>query len=354
MSFLLGYLISNGNIIFTLLTGVAIYILLFFTIEFFYFYGCISVWDEQERVDSSYQWFDVYLDSNGKNKTADLTEGYFKDDKWNITPEKALKQKYDKFYEILDLKPGMKVLDIGCGYGQWMMYLREKGVDSVGLTLANVHVEEGKKNGLDIRLQDGRTMSSNEYGEKFDAVTLLGSLEHFAKCYYSDEDRNKVYRVIMEKSRKALNPNSQCQRIMTTTLNVDNDKWSVSDYMKAYILERFYSGRYPVIGELDRAKGPHLKRIYLSDQTEDYRWMSIINPDHFGNFYINRWTIKRIIYSLYMFFTDPFSVHKWLYHNQRIWMWHLGGTMQYPDRHRYAPCRLKWEAFEALKKQNNI
>jgi cyclopropane fatty-acyl-phospholipid synthase-like methyltransferase len=342
-SFLIALLLVPNNIILTLALAIALYIIFFVILEILYFKLKLNIWNEQERVASSYKWFDIYLDTNGKNNKGDLTEGYFANNNWNISPELALKQKYDKFFEILGLQPGMKVLDIGCGYGQWMSYLKSRQVSSVGLTLAQVHVDEGIKRNLDIRLQDGRTMT---FKAEFDAVTLLGSLEHFAKIYQTPSERLEVYKSIMRKSKLALNPASTCGKIMTTTLNVDTSNWKIKDFIKGYILERFYSGRYPVPGELNTAAASaNLRRTYYSDQTEDYRWMSIINQNHFGNFTINHWTLNRIFYAFAMFLTDPFAVHKWVYHNHKIWMWHLGGQSQTPDRNRESPCRLKWECF---------
>ena len=303
----------------------------------------ISLWNEQERVDSCYQWLDVYLSEKGKNKLGDLTEGYFANDRWDVSPDVALKQKYDKFYEILNLAPGMRVLDIGCGYGQWMSYLKSRGVSSVGFTLAQNHVDEGKERGLDIRLQDGRSMPA-EYMSAFDAVTLLGSLEHFAKMHWSKEKRLRVYASVLNSARRALNAKSESRRIMTTTINVV-DIYKPSDLAMGYLLERFYSGRYPEIDELYSQRSEHLERVHNSDQSEDYRYMSIINPDHFGNFKIE-WTLRKVLFVPFMFMTDPFAIHKWLYHNLGVWMWQFGGASPIPSRSRKSPCRLKWEAFE--------
>ena len=325
--------------------AVAFFLLGFLMLEILYFGGKVGIWNEQERVQSSYQWFDVYLDEKGKDKTADLTEGYFIGNEWNVSPEQAVRQKFDKLFEILRLKPGMTVLDIGCGYGQWMSYLKERGVASVGFTLTDVQVEEGKRKGLDIRLQDGRTFSEKYYGQ-FDAVTLLGSLEHFAKCSFTDQYRHSIYKLVMKKAKAALKPESESRMIMTTTINGNSSTFGIVDYLKTYFLERFFSGRYPLIGELNEAAEANgMSRVHNSDQTEDYRWMSIINPDHFGNFKIKEWTPKRIFHALNMVLTDPFAVHKWLYHVMGVWMWHLGGVSNEFDRTRHSPYRLKWEGF---------
>jgi hypothetical protein len=67
----------------------------------------------------------------------------------------------------------------------------------------------------------------------------------------------------------------------------------------------------------------------------------IINPEHFG--FKIKWTLKKLY--LYLFLTDPFAIHKWIYHNY-VWMWQFGGNSEYRMNMNYAPCHLKWEAFK--------
>jgi len=345
ISFLCSLLIINKLNIKTILLAILIYIFLFGIFEFIYFNFGINIWNEEERVDATYQWFDVYLSNSGKDNTADLTEGYFKDDKWDISPDLAIKQKYDKFYELLNLKPGMTVIDIGCGYCQWIKYLKNKGINSIGLTLSQNQVDYGKLNGFDVHLIDARHIPSTYHG-MFDAVTYLGSLEHFPKCYFSDKERKLIYKNVLEKARLLLKQNSKSGSILTTTINISNSyHWTNKDYLYAYILERCYSGRYPIEGEIDSQKGEKLIRNWNSDQSEDYRLMSFINPDHFGYFKI-KWNIRKIIFIPYMFLTDPFTIHKWLYHNFDVWLWQFGSKSHIPYRNRYSPCRLKWEVFK--------
>ena len=344
LSIIIAYFISPKKTYIAPLS-LGVYLALFVLFELSYFYGCgLTVWNENERVDSSYQWFDVYLDTGGK-KTADLTEAYFKDS-WLISPIIAMQDKYAAFFDELALKPGMHVLDVGCGYCQWIQYLKERGVSSVGLTISKDHVSYGISKGLDVRLQDICTLTK-EYYDQFDAVTMLGSLEHFSKCYMSTPKRLAIYKNVFERAKKAIKLNSSSKRILFTMLHTYDHKWSFSDNIKLYILERHYSGRYPIEGEINSQKGQNVSLIHYSDKTEDYRWISMICPDHFGYFNIH-WDLRKICYVPFMFLTDPFAIHKWLYHDCDIWMWSLGGTSKTPDptRNRYSPVHLKWCVFQ--------
>jgi len=77
-----------------------------------------------------------------------------------------------------NLQPGMKVLDLGCGWGCFAKYAAEKyGVEATGYTVAKAQVGLGKKLcvGLpvELRLEDYRKAASS-----YDAVVSIGIMEH--------------------------------------------------------------------------------------------------------------------------------------------------------------------------------
>ncbi len=94
------------------------------------------------------------------------------------TLDEAQENKLDLICKKLILKPGMRVLDIGCGWGAFGKYAAEKyGVEVVGITVSKEQVELGKElcKGLPVefRLQDYR-----EVNEKFDKIVSVGMIEH--------------------------------------------------------------------------------------------------------------------------------------------------------------------------------
>ncbi len=94
------------------------------------------------------------------------------------TLDDAQENKLELICKKLYLKPGMRVLDIGCGWSAFGKYAAEKyNVETVGITVSKEQVELGKElcKGVpvEIRLQDYR-----EVNEKFDRIVSVGMIEH--------------------------------------------------------------------------------------------------------------------------------------------------------------------------------
>lgn len=78
----------------------------------------------------------------------------------------------------LNLSPGSKVLDVGCGYGRISLFLKEKGFSVIGVDSDEDMVERNKDK-FDCRLMDGRNLEFSN--NSFDLVVTDGILEHFEK-----------------------------------------------------------------------------------------------------------------------------------------------------------------------------
>jgi cyclopropane-fatty-acyl-phospholipid synthase len=100
--------------------------------------------------------------------------------------DEAQENKLELICRKIDLKPGMHVLDIGCGWSAYGKYAAEKyKVKVSGITVSKEQVELGKKlcEGLpvDIRLLDYRDLN-----EKYDRIVSVGMIEHVGHKNYSD------------------------------------------------------------------------------------------------------------------------------------------------------------------------
>ena len=105
---------------------------------------------------------------------------------WNKagTLDKAQEAKLDLICRKMGLKPGMKVLDIGCGWGGFAKYAAEKyDVRVLGITVSREQVEFARKfcKGLpvEIELQDYRKLK-----KEFDRIISIGMFEHVGSRNY--------------------------------------------------------------------------------------------------------------------------------------------------------------------------
>ncbi|AMO39218.1 cyclopropane-fatty-acyl-phospholipid synthase [Thauera humireducens] len=98
------------------------------------------------------------------------------------TLEDAQAAKLDLVCRKLELRPGMRLLDIGCGWGSLMKFAAEHyGVNCVGLTISREQAEFGQARctGLPVtlRLQDYRQFNRGG-SERFDCIASVGMFEH--------------------------------------------------------------------------------------------------------------------------------------------------------------------------------
>ena len=96
----------------------------------------------------------------------------------------AQEAKLDLVCRKLRLKPGMRVLDIGCGWGEALKFAAERyGINGVGITISKEQTEYARDlcSGLpiEIRLQDYRELHG-----PFDAVFSIGMFEHVGAKNY--------------------------------------------------------------------------------------------------------------------------------------------------------------------------
>ncbi len=99
------------------------------------------------------------------------------------TLETAQMEKIDLICRKLDLKPGMKLLDVGCGWGTLVLHAaKEYGVKAVGVTLSGNQLalaqsrvsQANLQESVEIRLQDYREVTETD----FDAISSVGMSEH--------------------------------------------------------------------------------------------------------------------------------------------------------------------------------
>ena len=100
------------------------------------------------------------------------------DGDFSLSLEEAQRRKHAYVAEQIGIGPGRRVLDLGCGWGGLLDFVRRRGAIGVGVTLSSAQLEACRGHGLDVRLSDARQLTREDLGG-FDAVASLGAFEHF-------------------------------------------------------------------------------------------------------------------------------------------------------------------------------
>ena len=102
--------------------------------------------------------------------------------------EEAQENKYRLVFEKLRLKPGDRLLDVGCGWGGMVRYAARHGVKATGVTLSRQQAEWAQKAIADEGLGDLAQVRHSDYRDvresQFDAVSSIGLTEHIGVANY--------------------------------------------------------------------------------------------------------------------------------------------------------------------------
>jgi cyclopropane-fatty-acyl-phospholipid synthase len=147
---------------------------------------------DRDDLDFTYSLIDrIFRLSLGE--LADFSGAKYDGD-FSLTLEQAQRRKHEYVAEQIGIGPGRRVLDLGCGWGPLLAYVRERGGDGVGVTLSSAQAKACRRHGLEVHLHDAREVTAADLGS-FDAVASLGAFEHFC----SPEDhaagrQDQIYR----------------------------------------------------------------------------------------------------------------------------------------------------------------
>ncbi|WP_406288777.1 class I SAM-dependent methyltransferase [Embleya sp. NBC_00896] len=110
-------------------------------------------------------------------------------DRPDATLEEAQRAKLDLICRKLALGPGMRLLDVGCGWGSMALHAAEQyGAQVVGITISNEQADLARKRvsdaglsgRIEIRIQDYRELADGPY----DAISSIGMAEHVGRVQF--------------------------------------------------------------------------------------------------------------------------------------------------------------------------
>lgn len=152
---------------------------------------------ERQNLDFTYSLTDRVVRLS-LGELADFSGAKYDGD-FSLSLDEAQRRKHDYVAEQIGIAPGCRVLDLGCGWGGLLKYVRDRDAVGLGVTLSSAQAAACSRHGLNVHLHDARNVTSQTFGS-FDAVASLGAFEHF--CSPEDHTagrQEEIYRGVFER-----------------------------------------------------------------------------------------------------------------------------------------------------------
>jgi cyclopropane-fatty-acyl-phospholipid synthase len=209
---------------------------------------------------------------------ADFSGAKFDGD-FSLGLDAAQRRKHEYVAEQIGIAAGRRVLDLGCGWGPLLDFVRSRGATGVGVTLSSAQAAACRRHGLDVHLEDARLVTPERFGG-FDAVASLGAFEHFCSPEEHLAGRQeeiygdlfaRVAALLPERGRMYLQT-MVFGRNMIPLDEVDIGAPRDSDAWYLALMGRQFPGSFLPYGEdqIVRAAGPHLRLVSSVSGRLDY------------------------------------------------------------------------------------
>lgn len=196
--------------------------------------------DIQAHYDLSDDFFGVFQDPTRKYSCAYFTGP-------NVTLSEAQIANVDQHLDKLDLKPGMTLLEIGCGWGLTLLRAMEKyDVNVIGLTLSKnqqAYCSQLLEGVNTNRTFDVRLEGWEQFHSPVDRIVSIEAFEHFGFERYDEFFRN-CYNILPPEGRMTIqssvgfHPDNLLSRGKKLT-------FEMARFIKFMITEIFPGGRIP-------------------------------------------------------------------------------------------------------------
>ncbi|MCW3069542.1 MAG: Cyclopropane-fatty-acyl-phospholipid synthase [Solirubrobacterales bacterium] len=232
---------------------------------------------DQGDIDFTYSLTDrVFRLSLGE--LADFSGAKYDGD-FSLSLEEAQRKKHEYVAEQIGIEPQRRVLDLGCGWGPLLDFIRTRGAVGVGVTLSWAQEAACRRHGLDVHLKDARQVDRDTFGP-FDAVASLGAFEHFCSPEeYAQGRQEEIYQGIFARVASVLPPGGRLYlqtmvfgRNMIPLEQVDVHAPRDSDAWYLALMGRQFPGSWLPAGmqQVVDCAEPHFRLVSSSNGRLDY------------------------------------------------------------------------------------
>jgi len=187
----------------------------------------------RHHYDIGEELYDLFLDKKHRQYSC----AYFTNNSESL--EEAQQNKINHIIKKLNLKPGHKVLDIGCGWGGMAFEIAQQSQCEVtGISLSENQIKYCKEKAKELNLDNQVRFELLDYrsvNSKFDRIVSVGAFEHFGK---------KFYKTFFKKVKNIMNDDGIC--LLHTIGSVD-EPGPNQPFIQKYI---FPGGIVPSLSEI--------------------------------------------------------------------------------------------------------
>jgi len=266
----------------------------------------------QEDLNITYSTIDkVFRLSMGE--MADFSCAKYDGD-YSMSLEQAQRAKHKFIAESLNIKKGSRVIDLGCGWGPFLKYIKDEiGAIGIGLTLSDEQAKADRKNGLEVYIKDCRTVKPEDFG-KFDAVVSMGAFEHFCSIEeYKQGRQEEIYHSFFKTVNDLLKDNGKAfiQTMVFSKNMIPYEEFDIdapvgSPPRMLAIMTKEFPGSWLPYGKdmIVHTAEPYFKPEYVSSGRLDY--IETINQwrDRFRRFNLKKYLIYASQVPKYLFDKD--------------------------------------------------
>lgn len=229
--------------------------------------------------DLSGRLYDLFLDRDGQYSCA-----YFPASGMTLEEAQSAKKRHIAAKLHLD-RPGLKVLDIGCGWGGLALDLaRDCSADVLGVTLSENQLDVARKRSRELRLTEHCRFELVDYralGGSYDRIVSVGMFEHVGVAYYPE---------FFAKVRELLADDGI---VLLHTIGRTDGPGSTNPWIAKYI---FPGGYVPALSEVMRAveksglmiADVEVLRLHYAETIKEWRRRFAANRGEIARFYDER------------------------------------------------------------------
>jgi cyclopropane-fatty-acyl-phospholipid synthase len=232
---------------------------------------------DRKDIDFSYSLTDRVV-RLALGELADFSGAKYDGD-FSLTLEEAQRRKHEFVLSQLGVVPGNRVLDLGCGWGAMLAFLRSRGIQAVGVTLSQGQLRSCRRHGLETHLHDARTLTPEVFGS-FDGVVSLGAFEHFCSITAWQQGRqDTIYAGLFERVAALLPPRGRFflqtmvfgrNMIPYEEINIEASRFSDGHVLA--LLQTMFPGSWLPYGaeQIERNAAPHFRLVAKESGRLDY------------------------------------------------------------------------------------